>query len=270
MIDWGCPLLKELTSLKILILMSYYNRPLLVRNTLNSILKANEHHNNWHLAFGDDGSKIPGRPIVEEMLKDHMHKVTIVETQMTFEEKIKEGISLGRYANAVIKESDADVGIMLCDDDELHPEYLKNLSQYFLSRPDVLYCYSKIHLFNPFIQTTEGVNNISGKFNQWNTPINPVGKVDATQVAWRLSCCKERGAWFKESTRHVEGKPWTRDTDRGFFETLSEKCGLCHPTGFVGQYKGVHDYQLLWHKNVPAAALWSYDQMCRDLGGVEF
>jgi glycosyltransferase involved in cell wall biosynthesis len=263
-------MLKEQMPLKILILMSYYNRPLLVRNTLKSILKANEYHSNWELLFGDDGSKVPGKPIAEEILKDHLSKVKFVNSNMTFEDKIDNGLLLGKYANQFMMESDADVAIMLCDDDELVPTYLKNLSEFFIKNPSVLYCYSKIHIFNPFFQTTDGVNNTTGKFNQWTEPINPVAKVDATQVAWRLDCCKKYGAWFQESTKFIDGKPWTRDTDRGFFENLYQKCGLCYPTGFVGQFKAVHDYQLLWHKDVGAASLWAYDQMCRELGGVKF
>ncbi len=256
--------------LRILILCAYYNRPILVRNALNSILKANKYHTDWELAFGDDNSKIPGRPIVEEILSDHLDKVQFVQSGMKFEDKIEQGLILGRLANEVIEKSDADVAFMLCDDDELYPTYLKGLSDYFTQNTDVLYCYSKLHLYNPLLQKSESVNNIAGRFNQWNTPIDPVGKVDASQVAWRLSCCKQYGAWFQETTRFVEGKPWTKDTDRSFFENLYKRCGNCHPSGLVGQYKGVHDYQLLWHKDVPAAGLYSYDQMVRELGGVKF
>ena len=256
--------------LKILILMSYYNRPLLVRNALNSIVKANEHYTHWELAFGDDGSKIPGAPIVEEVLADHMHKVKLVQSNMTFEEKIDQGLILGRLANEVIAESNADVAFILCDDDELVPTYLKGLADYFTKNPNVLYCYSHIHLYNPFFNKSEDVDNVVGRYNKHTTAINPVNNVDASQVAWRLSCCKERGAWFRDNTKEVQGKPWTKDTDKSFFENLYEKCGEAHFSGLVGQYKGVHDYQLLWHKNVPAAGLWAYDQMCRELGGEKF
>lgn len=256
--------------LKILILCSYYNRPILVRNALNSIVKANEHYPHWELAFGDDGSKIPGEPIVEEILHDHMHKVKLVQSNMTFEEKIDQGLILGRLANGAMAESDADIAFILCDDDELVPTYLKGLADYFTKNPNVLYCYSHVHMYNPFFNKSEEVMNVTGKFNKHTGPINPVNNVDASQVAWRLSCCKKHGAWFKDNTKFVEGKPWTKDTDKSFFENLYEKCGEAHFSGLVGQYKGVHDYQLLWHKNVPAAGLWAYDQMCRELGGEKF
>lgn len=260
----------EKTQLKALILCSYYNRPLLVRNTLRSVLKSHQFHQNWELAFGDDGSVIPGRPIVEDILKNHLAKVKIVETNLTFEDKIKKGLVLGKLANQIIRESDADFAIMLCDDDELVPDYLHKLSELFIKNPDILYCYSKIHLFNPFYQKTEQVNNLSGRYNEWVGPIDPVNKVDASQVAWRLACCKKHEAWFEETTKFIEGKPWTKDTDKSFFENLHAKCGLCHSTGFAGQFKGIHDYQLLWHKDVPPAGLWAYNKMYQELGGVMF
>lgn len=256
--------------MRILILSAYYNRPILVKNMLNSILKANELHADWELAFGDDGSKIPGKPIVEEVLKDHLDQVRFYHSNMSFEDKIQQGLILGRMANQAIRDSSADAAIMLCDDDELVPTYLRDLSLYFEKHPNILHCYCKLHLYNPLHKKSEDVNNITGKWNQHSEPINPVNHLDASQVAWRLSCCKDRGAWFKDNTKQVPGKPWTKDTDKSFFENLFAKCGKCHPLGVAGQYKGVHDYQLLWHKNVPAASLWAYDQMCRDLGGKEF
>lgn len=257
-------------SMRILILLGYYNRPILVRNALSSVLAANEHHSNWELGFGDDGSYIPGRPIVEELMRDHMNKVIIRETGMTFEDKVKNGIMIGKFANEVISTSFADIGILLCDDDELEPMYLKNLSNYFLDNKDVLYAYSKIHLYNPLIQKSGSVKNCTGKYNQWSGQIDPVGRVDASQVAWRLDCCKKHGAWLPETTKQGDGRPWIKDTDRSFFENLRDKCGLCHSTGFISQFKGIHDYQLVWHKNVSESDLRSYDEMCKSLGGVKF
>lgn len=259
-------------QLKILILMVYYNRPLLVKNALNSILRSNELHQNWELLFGDDNSIIPGKPIAEDILKDHLSKITFVNSNLSIEEKLQKGLVLGKFANEAIKRSDADIAITLCDDDELHPKYLFNLNNYFLNNQNILYCYSNVLVFNPIIQKTSDIdeNIIFQRYNKFNEPINPVGKVDSSQVAWRLDCCKKYDAWFADSTKFVNEKPWTRDTDRSLFENLYEKCGLCHPTGFVSQYKGIHDYQLLWHKNVTIESLKIYDKMCRDLAGEKF
>lgn len=259
-----------LNQIKILILISYYNRPLLLKKSLNSIIKANEFHQNWELFFGDDGSHIPGKPIVEEVLHDHIEKITFANSNFTLDDKIKSGLVLGKFANQAIRESDADVGIILCDDDELVPTYLANLNNFFIHNKDVLYCYSKIYIFNPINQDSSTIKETNNKYNQWTGLINPVGKVDATQVAWRLNCCKQYGAWFSDSTKFVKEKPWAKDTDRSFFENLFDKCGLCHPTNFYSQFKGVHDYQLLWHKNASKEALIAYDSMCRQLAGEKF
>lgn len=252
--------------MRILVLSPYYNRPILVRNALGSLLRASEHHSDWELAFGDDGSQWLGRPIVEEVLKDHLEKITFVQTNMSFQDKIDQGISLGKFANQIMKASKADIGIVLCDDDELHPMYLKNLSDFFENN-NAKYCYSKVHVYNPLFQKSKDVTSLVNRYNVWTGKIDPVGKVDASQVAWRLDCCRQDGAWFEESTKFIEGKPWVRDTDRGFFENLRDKCGECSPTGFVSQYKGIHDYQLLWHKNAGEDSLKAYDQMCRELAG---
>ena len=226
-------------QLKILILMAYYNRPLLVRNSLLSIVKANEYHNNWTLLFGDDGSYIKGRPIVEEILKDHIHKVEFLESNFNLEQKLKNGLVLGKFANETIKKSDADIAFILCD---------------------------------PIIQKSSEIDKTISKnrYNQWSGPINPVGKVDASQVAWRLDCCNKYGAWFADSTKFIAGKPWTKDTDSSFFQNLYEFCGPCHPTEFFSQFKGIHDYQLLWHKNSTIESLKVYDEMCRKLAGEKF
>jgi hypothetical protein len=257
-------------QLKILILMAYYNRPILVRNALKSIVEANEYHQNWHLFFGDDGSSIPGKPIVQEILGELTKKVTFVESNLTLEQKLQQGLSIGKYANQAIRDSDADISLILCDDDELVPTYLFNLNDYFLTHSDVLYCYSKVYIYNPILNKNKEVNNGFCKYNKFNESINPVNNLDASQVAWRLECCKKYGAWFAESTKRIEDKPLTSDTDRAFFENLFNKCGLCKPTNFFSQYKGIHDYQLLWHKNAPLDSIKAYDQMCRELAGNKF
>lgn len=255
-------------QLKILILMSYYQRPILVRRALNSILVANELHQNWELGFGDDGSAVPGRPIVEDVLRDHFAQVSFAQTDMTFEDKIQQGLLLGKMANQAMRESNADIAFILCDDDLIVPDYLKNLSDFFVNNPDVPYCHSKLFIYNP-IQNSE--RTADNKYNKWaDQKVCPVNNLDASQVAWRLDCSKSHGAWFEESTKAVEGKPWVMDTDKGFFKNLYAKCGESHPTGFFGQCKGIHDYQLLWHKNSFKDSLLEYNRMCNKLAGVEF
>lgn len=258
--------------MKILILASYYCRPLLVKNMLRSLKEADRHHQNWHMVLGDDNSPDPhgAQAVVDKEMRGYESKITVINSNMTFEEKAEIGISLGKFANSVMKESDADIVLTIGDDDEFCPFYLKELSLFYEQNPDVLYAYSNIILYNPLIQKSKDVTNLWNKYNQWREPINPVNKVDATQVSWRLSCCKKHGAWFRDSTKSVEDMPWAKDTDKSFFENLYEKCGPAHPTNLCAQYKGVHDHQLLWHKKADVQDLRKYDENIRSLAGKLF
>lgn len=253
--------------ISILILMPYYNRPILVKNALKSILKANEYHQNWELGFFDDNSPIPGRSIVEEMLKEHLSQVQFYQSDMTLEDKVISGLILGRAGNYFMRRSSADVVIVLCDDDELVPTYLAELSKYYTDHPEVLYSYCHVHLYNPLVNTSDSVDTApSGHYNCHREPINPSGKLDASQVSWRLSCCHAGGVWYPDTTKGGV-KSWVRDTDRGLFDRLFERYGPAPFNGLVGEYKGIHDYQLVWHKR---SSLTKYDQMVRDLGGKAF
>jgi len=258
-------------QLKILILMPYYNRPILVKNALNSILESNNFHQNWILLFGDDGSDIPGKPIVENILGEFKDKIIFFETNNSIEEKLKNGLMLGKYANEIIKNSDADLGIFLCDDDELVPSYLHNLNNFFIQNKNIDYCYSKIYLYNPLFQKSKNINNKiqENKYNQYKTPINPVGKLDASQICWRISCCKEKNAWFNETTK-LEDKPYLLDTDFSFFKNLFDICGPCYPTNFFSQFKAIHEYQLLWYKNNTKNFLINYNENLKKFVGDKF
>lgn len=254
--------------MKILILMTYFNRPLLVKNALNSILKASCLYDNWHLIFGDDNSPVPGEPIVIDILKDHINKVSFINSNMTFQDKVEKGLAFGKYANQIVANTDADVAIFLCDDDELHHAYLYNLATFMACKPQVMYCYSKVHIYNPLVQSSEGIDNVTGKFNAWDTPINPANNLDVSQVAFRLDCCRVHGVKFPEST--VGKDPWTENIDGGFFQALYDKFGPAEPTHFVSQYKGIHDYQLVWHKKQGVEGLEKYMNDIIELGGKRF
>jgi glycosyltransferase involved in cell wall biosynthesis len=118
---------------KILILLFYYNRPNLVKIALNSIKIHN--YNNWEIAFIDDGSEEPGEPIVREILSEHLDKIKFYNTNDSIDIKMlrskEHGSIFGKYAQQAVEESDADIVMMLCDDDALYPEYFNNLNKYF-------------------------------------------------------------------------------------------------------------------------------------------
>jgi uncharacterized phage-like protein YoqJ len=231
-------------SNKIMILLLYYERPNMVRNALKSVLKANEHYKNWFLIAHDDGSENKLEPVVHEVMAGHLDNVGIVRSEKTSEQKVNEGGMLGHTLNEIIHVARAqikpDILLMLCDDDELHPLYLKKLDEYFTNNHDVMSCYSNVICYDPLHETSENCfperhAKFSSKLNQWNVSINGTDKVDASQVAWRSSC-HDRGVRFPF--------PCVKNHDSGLFSAMNHFCGPMHYTGFVSQYKGVHSKQL--------------------------
>ena len=222
--------------MKILILLPYYNRPKIVQNALYSIVLSNKYYKNWELAFLDDGSSIAGRPIVESILSECLDKVKFYRLNLTVEDKIKQGSRLGELVNLAIRESNAEICCLLCDDDALHPFFLVNLNTYFYSNP-VNYCYSKLIFYNPSKETF--LDHLGDEATRsWGpTHYNDskgagcwAGRLDASQIAWRIKCNKLNDCWFKSPCPHSQ--------DSHFQIELCRKCGLNYPTGFVGQFKG--------------------------------
>src|SRR5690606_9738149 len=131
-------------------------------------------------------------------------------TGMSIDDKLEQGILLGKYANEAMARSDADVVITLCDDDELIPTYLRDLVAFFSNNPNINHCYSKISIYNPILQSS-GRLSLDNKYNVWDGPIDPQNKVDTSQVAVRMSCFKELGVRYPESTKDNSSNPWLKN-----------------------------------------------------------
>lgn len=226
---------------KIQILLLYYERPNMVRNALESIKNLN--YTNWELAFIDDGLEKPGRPVVESILGDHLSKIKFYTSGDSIQKKESQGGSLlGKYMNKAMSESNAEICVMLCDDDALESNYLTNLNAWFKNNPQKMYCYSHVILFDPFKDTPGNLNlsdevfipslrMSSNRINHfWNKSgeFNCANQVDAAQVAWRRSA----DALFPF--------PRTKNLDAVFYSNLFEKYGAANFSGFVGQYKAIY------------------------------
>lgn len=257
--------------MKVLILSIYYNRPKLLKKAMESLLASHEHHQDWVMAFGDDNSPIPGEPIVREVLGEELsQRVTFVNTNMSFDEKIEQGITIGKHANRVIAESDADIAITLCDDDELVPTYMRDVCAWFEENPDAMWGYSHLAIFNPIYQKSSDIDLTNLRECQYNfsiEPTSPVGTMDSSQVAFRLKAFEE-GVRYPETSKTADSNmPWLINPDAGLFEEMYKKYGDAPFTGLVSQYKGIHDHQLVWHKKQPANGLKAYVKEIHELGG---
>lgn len=218
---------------KILILLFYYNRPNLVKVALKSI---KEHsYKNWEIAFIDDGSEVEGKPIVENILVDHLHQIKFYNTNDKIEDKLhrnfENGSIFGKYAQQAIEESDADYVIMLCDDDALYPNYFSNLNKYFEDHPDEKYVYSHIHTYDPLLTPLEQNPPFEDHHLNKTEELNPHFKIDMSQVAWRRKDFLEHEIKFPY--------PMTLNLDSIIFNQMYNKFGPCKFSGFIGEYKGI-------------------------------
>lgn len=254
--------------MKCLILLTYFNRPILIKNAIKSIL--NSDFKNWELFVCDDGSDYPAEPILNKILSNIDNKITYCQTNKTIEQKCSEGISIGKYVNEAINNSNADFAVILGDDDELLPTYMSDLKDFYTKNPGIDYCYSHVYLKNPLKLQSQEILNHSSHYNNYREPINCYGKVDGSQVSFRLRCCKEKGAWLKENTNDGSDTPWIKNTDAEFFQSLYDKCGPAYFSGLIGEIKGIHDYQFVWYKKTDKKGFVSYLNMIKELANEEF
>jgi hypothetical protein len=230
-------------DLKVLILLFYYDRPEMVKiNALKSI--ENSTYKNYEIAFINDS----GESTSDHLLTDLKDKTKVKQYNIGIsdeEKQIKGGSIFGNYANLAIKESDAEIVIMLCDDDALLPDYLENLNKFYQSNP-YAWSYSKVKYYNPEIEDyTKAEDDYANKrgpagstddLNRNNQPLNPFCRCDASQVSFRTFYFKDRNVWFPF--------PQTRNLDASIYQSMYNAVGPCYPNSFYGQCKGVFADQL--------------------------
>ena len=237
-------------DLKIEILLFYYDRPKMASNfAIASVFES--HYTNWELTLIDDSSNQDGEKIVKEFKEKNPHynergKVKVIATGDSLEEKEKRGGSLfGSFANTAIeKHSNADICLMLCDDDALHKNYLKELNSYYLENSEVIYSYCRVAIYNPLDhENIFELQKIHLLDEPSEHPLNASGSipnacclVDASQVSWR------RDSFLKDKI--FFDFPLTSNLDADLYQKMSDKWGDCKENKILGQYKAVFTDQL--------------------------
>ena len=231
-------------NLKILLVMPYFERPNLVVNALRSMQNIN--YDNYEIYIVDDGSVRDPIESVIEANGFEIENLTILNTNDTEEQKAKRGSIHNSFINQAIKQSDADIGVYISDDDAVRSDYFQELNDYYQKNPDKMYSYAHIIQFDPHTQVPCETLKIYNKGKNFKTKapwrlnythdLNPQGKVDATQVSWRIECNKKHDIWLIPDL--------TRCADSFFFKELYDKFGPCTYNGLTGVFKAFHPDQL--------------------------
>lgn len=223
-------------NLKFLIILLYWDRPNMIRHVALQSIKEMD-YDNWELVLIDDGSDTPGRPIVEDVLKDHLDKLKFIRTETTMDQRRSPGSMFGWHMNDAVRKSDADIVVVLCDDDAMLPDYLSNMNKFFVEHPEHVWGYCHVTAFDP---TKEDYHTApptpSFNYNDHTKPIEPACAVDSSQVVYRTDCTR---------VDNIEWPyPKTGCLDMDFYNRMVPKYGLCPFMGFVGQYKAIFPDQL--------------------------
>lgn len=233
--------------IKFLIVLAYYNRPNLVKRALESI--SLQTYNNWELAFIDDNSPAPGKPIVESQFSQSLlNKCTFYKSERTLDYKLKNESDHGDLINKAIIKFHIDINnihnnisgviVILCDDDLLIPDYLSQLNNYYINNPGVKYSYCRALKYNPLKEKLD-LNNIShlptlGGLHDSSNSIKPQCVIDSCQVTFKSECI--------DRCRYHISK--TSGQDAHIFGQLYRFYKLCPYNNIVGQIKGCFIGQL--------------------------
>lgn len=229
--------------MKFLVLLFYYERPKMLRNALNSVKGST--YKNWDLCVIDDGTEHPAIDVLNECFEKNeriQHRISCIQTMDPQERKaLRGGSQFGLYANAAIEASDADLVLMLCDDDVLIDDYMERLNDFYTSNPQTNYSYCHLKFYDPLNGQNNEENSVSDGYTKYlnsrSHPINPVRRVDSSQVSWR------RSRWMEDGIRFPH--PRTSNLDEAIFAQMHSVWGDCEFNGTVGQWKGIHRDQLI-------------------------
>lgn len=196
--------------LKFLIVLPYANNPVLVKNALNSIKKANSFYQNWVVSF-IDAHKIPEKRALHEILDP---KKTIYYPVSDHK--------IGHYCNLSIMTIEADICIVLPETNELAADYLYHLNLFFNSNPKIKSCWSKLYAYYPDFEKSSETDNLI-KFSKGSLPHN---QLNISQLAFRTNCLKDDKITFDNTN------------DLKSFLPKMDKLGNCLESGIIAQYEG--------------------------------
>jgi len=221
--------------MKFLIVLAYCDRPNMVRFAIDS-LKA-QTYQDFEVAIIDDSTVAPISIALSKGIPTQNGSVYVIND--TIDDKISQGGSRhGEFINKAINNSDADIVLMLCDDDALIPHTLEKLNEFYVNNPEISYSYGHVLTFNPVEAKNYGT--IKGRYgsslNSYDRPINAFCRVDSSQVSWRMDKYRDANIAFPY--------PMTAALDASVFQQMFDRLGACHFNKQFVQYKGIFPDQL--------------------------
>jgi len=221
--------------LKFQIVLVYYDRPHLVLNAFKSFNRIT--YPNYEIVIIDDGSPRPVEPIARQNLNpDVLNRTRFINTGDSEADKfLMQGSRHGQFINNAFENTDADILIVVCDDDALIPSSLAYVAEWFENNPDKNYCYGHIIGFNPETHSIDNIAEVTHYLNHVD-PIMPSCQIDSSQGIFRIK------AMIQDDVKYFW--PSTRDLDAKLYTKAQDTWGECHFCGALIQYKAFFKNQL--------------------------
>lgn len=225
--------------MKALVLLAYYERPVMVKGALESLRRQPE--GSWRAVMVDDGSKAHGQAVVEAEFSDLLPNFSFVRIEDSISRKVWQGGSRHpHYINEAILAAKEDLVVILCDDDALVPGILDPLLRWHAAWPAQKWSYGHVSVYDPGRESVPWMENheprrLDFHLNRRTDPILPAYIVDSSQVVFTRSA-------FTEETMFPPVN--TKNCDAAIFEAMGKKWGRCPFNGLVLQMKGIHKKQM--------------------------
>ena len=220
--------------MKALVLLAYYNRPVMVRGALESLRRQGDA--DWRCVMVDDGSEVHGQSVVESLYPDLLPRMEFVRIEDTMAQKIWQGGSRHpQFLNEAVEKALEDLVVVLCDDDALTVGALEALLLWHEKHPEEKWSYGHVSVYDPskepvpFGEVHGGVREekrLDFHLNRRTDPIFPAFIVDSSQVVFM----REAFTGFPPVN--------TKNCDAALFNDMGRKWGRCLFNGIVVQHKG--------------------------------
>lgn len=220
------------------IILVYFERPNIVKNALNSLNDLE--YDNFHLTIIDDGSRkeFAIGPVAKEILRpDIWQRTSLILTgdSVDYKESIN-GSRHGEFMNAALRSSDADVAVILCDDDALVHDVLNNVDDFFTKNPDEQWVWGRIIPFNPEHETLSELPIRDHPLNRFRGRISPAFNIDSTQVIYKRKAVVDKNILYPSVGMGA--------FDASIYQQIEAHHGQCPAGNFYTQYKADFRWQM--------------------------
>lgn len=255
-------------TLKILYTVITYKRPEMLRNAIRSLYNEELVLFGWRYRTEHQIEIVIVDDCEAEAIEEYGAQrsgeydgIRIIQPGDTLAQKKNHTASrLGRSLNQAVQDSNADLVMMLCDDDLVYPRASKKIIEFFEQHPDENWGWGSVCLYNalncdyPNIHSLNNVQLIDGEVVSAEGNNIPPGlrdvpfmqrtvaanRLDISQVVWR------RESQIKHNIRWAEkSHPVRHPIDHMVFHQMDNKfSNQCPNMNCMVQYKGVHAEQI--------------------------